>query len=768
MRFLRLLLFPFTISVYCMALSFVMAQPLMAADGGQRSSASTEQEPTLVQADQMSYDQNTNTIVAAGHVEVASGQQLLHADKIIYDQNKNVITAKGNISVLQPSGEVMFADEAELTGDLKQGFVEKVKVLFPDNSRLVAQDAQRYEGRYLIADRGVYTACNLCADDPEKPPLWQLKGVRVTHDNEAHDVIYRDATLEFDGVPMFYTPYFSHPDATVKRRQGFLGPSGGFNQYVGTFARVPYYFDLAPNSDLTLMPVFSTNDHLQLTTQWRHRFENGSMQWDGSFTHTDLVDEYGVDQGKQWRGNLFGKSLFDLDNEWRAGTDVAFTSDKSYLRRYNITSEDMLTNRGYAEGFRGRNYAVSNLYYFQDLRPGIQPAQPFVVPEMRFSALGEPGKTLGGRWSLDGGMLVTTRDRSADPTKQGPDTRRLSFDAGWERQLVSTTGFLTEVSGFARADGYWADNVPDPGLPAGSGFSNITDVRQFAQSDVTVRYPLGRHGDGYQQIIEPIAMLSLAPQVSDNQKLPNEDSLDVEFDETNLFASNRFTGIDRIEGGVRTAYGIRHSITGDNGARIEMLGGQVFRVKRDDNFPEGSGLRDQFSDYVGRIDMLPTKWLDAIYGFRIDRKELNFQRQEARISAGVPEFRPYTRYLLANQTEATTGLSTHVEEGTIGFNSRFAKYYALSASYTYAFLPQPGPRTTTAGVSYQDECFQLGLTAQRDNTNRADVSTGTSVMFHFYLKNIGGVHTDSVGSGTFQQPGLTPARPTPEQNPEQP
>lgn len=740
----------------------LLALPARAAD-----QPAKEPEPTLLQADQMSYDQNANTITATGHVEVAQGGQVLRADKIVFNQDKNIINARGHVAILQPSGEVLFADEIELTGDMKQGFIDKIRVLFPDNSRLVAQDAQRYEGRYLVADQGVYTACNLCADNPEKPPLWQMKAVRVTHDNEAHDVIYRDATLEMDGIPVLYSPYFSHPDSTVKRRQGFLTPSGGYNQYLGPFARTPYYFDIAPNSDLVVTPTFSQNDYVQLMTAWRHRFAKGDMEWTGSVTHTDLVDEYGVDEGKQWRGHLFGTTLFNLDKEWRAGTNVQYTSDKSYLQRYNITSDDMLVSRGYVEGFRGRNYAVANLYAFQDLRPGIQPTQPLVLPDMSFSAKGDPGKTLGGHWFLDGGLLVTQRDQNVGLDKQGPNTRRLSLDAGWERQLVSSTGFLTNVKGMTRADGYWADNVADPSRPANTGYVNIFDIRQFAQAEATVRYPLGRRGDGYQQVVEPIAMVDVAPNVSSNQRLPNEDSLDVEFDETNLFASNRFTGIDRLEGGLRSAYGLRHSLIGDNGARVEMLGGQVIRYNKQDlNFPEGSGLRDQLSDYVGRMEVSPGSWMNASYGFRLDRQKLNFQRQEAQVSAGIPLFRPYVNYVSVNQTEATTGIMTHVEEALIGFNSTFAKYYSLYGAHRQAFLPQPGPRDTYAGVSYQDECFQLGLTVQRMISDREDIRTGTSVMFHFYLKNIGGLHTDSVSSGTFQTPSLTnPTRVATPENP---
>ena len=708
-----------------------------------------QNEPTLVQADKLSYNQKTNIVTATGHVEVSHGKEVLRADKIIYYQNKNVVRAKGHVAVLQPDGDVLFADQAELTNDMKQAFVKKASILFNDNSRLAAANAQRYEGRYLVAERGVYSACNICVKDPKQPPLWQIKATRITHDNVAKNVIYRDAVVEMGGVPVLYTPYFSHPDPTVDRRQGLLSPSGGYNKDVGTFVRIPYYFDIAPNSDVVIAPVFSTEDRLMLSGSWRQRFTSGYMQWNGSFTRADLIDEFGTDQGSQWRGHLFGSSLFNLNNEWRAGTEVAFTSDKSYLQRYKIISDDQLTNRAYLEHFHGRNYAIGNMYYFQDLRPGVQLAQPFIAPDLRFSMLGEPGKTLGGRWSFDGGLLVTSRDQTTDITKQGANTRRISLNTGWGRQLISNTGFVTDLAGTVRLDGYWADNIPDPNVSLGTGFSKIAQVRQFAQADMTFRYPLGRSGHGYQQILEPIVMISAAPQVSNRDNLPNEDSLDVEFDETNLFASNRFTGTDRLEGGTRAAYGLRHTLIGDNGARLEAVGGQIYRLKPDPSFPDGSGLNSRFSDYVGRLELYTGPWFDANYGFRLDRHDFSLERQELAASGGAQIFRSNIKYLSVNQTEATTGLASSVEEGTLGFNSHFADYWDLSGSYTQAFQPTPGPRLISLGINYKDECFQLGVTAQHDYTQRLDLSAGTSVMFYFYLKNIGGIQNSTANKSPY-------------------
>jgi hypothetical protein len=171
--------------VSSLALLCALATPAAAETGGK--------QPTLVQADRLAYDQNTGTITATGRVEVSQGDQVLRADGIVYDQTRDVVHAEGHVAVMQPTGDVLFADKAEMTGDMKQGFVDRVGILFSDNSRLAARDARRYEGRYLIADRGVYSACDLCRDDPERPPLWQVKAAHVTHDNVKKDVIYRDA-----------------------------------------------------------------------------------------------------------------------------------------------------------------------------------------------------------------------------------------------------------------------------------------------------------------------------------------------------------------------------------------------------------------------------------------------------------------------------------------------------------------------------------------------------------------------------------------------
>jgi LPS-assembly protein len=299
-----------------------------------------------------------------------------------------------------------------------------------------------------------------------------------------------------------------------------------------------------------------------------------------------------------------------------------------------------------------------------------------------------------------------------------------------------------------RTDSYWANNVTSVSNP-NSVYGQALYTRPFEQANAVMRYPMGRSGDGYQQLMEPIVALTAAPSVRLVDKQPNEDSLDVEFDETDLFSPNRFTGSDLIEGGSRVTYGMRNAITTDSGARIDVFGGESYNFTADNEFPAQSGLNGHSSDYVGRIDFAPAQWINANYGFRLAQSDFSPQRQDAYVSAGVPIFRPSVRYIEAYQIDPTTNLIELGQQVVLGFSSHFAKYWTFNIAHTQAFDPDPGPRTSSLNMTYVDECLAYGMTLSKDDTNRADISSGTSATFHLYLKNLGGFATDSASGIQF-------------------
>ena len=178
----------------------------------------------LVQAIEVDYDYNNQRVSAVGNVQMFYNGTSVEADKVIYDQKTKRLHAEGNIRLTDAEGKITYANIMDLSDDYRDGFVNSLRVDTEDQTRMAATRADRTSGNYTVFENGVYTACAPCKDDPKKPPLWQVKGARIIHNQTEKMLYFENAQLEFFGVPMAYLPYFSTPDPTVKRKSGFLMP----------------------------------------------------------------------------------------------------------------------------------------------------------------------------------------------------------------------------------------------------------------------------------------------------------------------------------------------------------------------------------------------------------------------------------------------------------------------------------------------------------------------------------------------------------------
>ena len=294
-------------------------------------SVGTGTGPVLFKADELRYDRELAIIVATGHVEFSRGESVLMADTVTYNQREDTVAASGHVTLLVTGGQVMFADYMALSGDLKDGLIRNLRARFSDNSRVAANGARRIGGVRNEMAKAVYTPCAACAAHPERAPLWQLRADEVVHDEVAHEIKYYDATMEMFGVPVMYLPYFQHPDPTVEKKTGFLAPSFGSDSELGKILRVPYFINLAPNRDLTLDPIITTNEGPVLAGEYRERYSHGELQLAGSVT------EGSAPSGKdEIRGHVKGFARFDLGDHWRTGADIFRTSDDTYLARYGF------------------------------------------------------------------------------------------------------------------------------------------------------------------------------------------------------------------------------------------------------------------------------------------------------------------------------------------------------------------------------------------------------------------------------------------------
>ena len=714
------------------------AGPALALKG---SEAAKRKEPALLIADDLTSDEQLGLVIARGSVELAQGGRTVRADTVAYNQKSRVIVASGHVKMFEANGDVTFTEYAELSDDLKEAFLDQARILLADNTRAAGTEGERVGGRYTRLNHATYSPCSLCAGRPDVPPVWQLRADKMVHDAVDKDIRYKDAVIDILGQPVFYMPYFSAPDPSVKRRSGLLTPLVGGNRRLGQFYRQGYYFDIQPDLDATFEATVYTKQNPMIGGEVRKRFDTGRFSMAGSLLYADNSN-LGINEPKNgMRGFARVSGLFDVDDAWRMGTDINYASDRTFLTRFYGVHGNRLSSRAFAEGFFGRDSATVRAYQFQDLRIGNRQVAPS-VPLAQYALMGEPGETLGGRWSLNTGIQGVARG-------YGPESARVSLEPGWARELVSDTGLVATISARARADVWKFADYRYVDLRSGAAVSDARNgsvSRVFPQGQVKLSYPLARNGEHAQQVIEPIAAVTAAPRISTRRNFPNEDSRDVELDDTSLFRFNRYVGDDLQEGGQRATYGIRAGYYGFNQGSGSLFVGQDRRLSSDEPFGKGTGLNHRGSDLVGHLNLSPAPWLYTDYRVNSRGERFQARRQTLTTSAGVPALTLTASYHfdhdVADPNDAT--LLHRVEYLSMGARSQLSRYWSTTIGHAQAFRPDPGPRTTAAMLTYADECLIFQTVVNLDFTSQTGLGPSQTIYFRLAFKNLGEVSSPGI------------------------
>ncbi|MBT6096076.1 MAG: LPS-assembly protein LptD [Rhodospirillaceae bacterium] len=694
------------------------------------SAGSADSSEPLVHflANEMSFDREKGIVTAQGNVEVRYDTRILNADRITYDQNNDIVSASGNVALLEPTGERLFGDKMEISGDLKDAVILNIGMILKDRSRIAGTGARHSEGKLTELRKGVYSPCNLCADNPNAPPLWQIKAVKVIHNKDEKIIEYRDAWLEMFGFPVAYTPYFRHPDPTVKRKSGFLFPRIGNSSDFGTIVEVPYFWALSDHEDLTLRPILMTEEAPVLGLQYRKRFLKGTIDADASITDNS-EDQFTTEEGEFGvRGHFDAKARFDLNKTWRWGIDAKRSTDDTYMRRYGFGSPQSLDSQVFVEGLKGGSYFSAKSMAFQGLQDTDEHDEtPVVLPLVDFSHVGNNDR-LGGRFNFDLNFLALTRAK-------GTDTRRLALHPRWQRPFQGPFGDLYRFETGLNADLYHVNSLTQGGDK--ETFSGLAH-RLFPYADLNWRMPLVKSQGTVRQILEPIASLAIAPNGGNPDEIPNEDSTDFEFDETNLFSFNRFSGIDRVEGGTRVNYGLKWGLYGKSGGSSTVFLGQTYRLRADSTFGAGSGLEENLSDIVGSISVVPNSHLNVLYRTRVASDKLSPRRNEVNLTAGVPAFKIAGSYsFLASQADSEF---SGREEMNLSAKSIINRFWRTGVTAVHD-MQASEMRSLALNATYENECVVFTSRLSRTFFEDRDLTPTDAITFHLVLKTIGEVRS---------------------------
>ena len=729
------------------------ATPLAAQDAGAvapteapqpaPSNSAEAQAPRKIdfEARELSYNNETETVTARGNVILRSEDRSVRADEVVWDRTSGRIIATGNIRLVDEAGNQLFTDQVELTEEFDTGAMSELLIALRAGGRLAARSAERGEDGVAVLTDAAYSACPVvdaegCANDPS----WRITAKRVIYNQKTSVVSFSGAVLELFGARILPLPGLGFR-TDGKGTSGFLVPDVRITQVNGLELSGEYYWRFGDNRDLTLGAYVFSNVAPMASAKWRHLTDKGAYQVTGYGTFSDrLTDFTGADSfQRDPRGYLDANGRFQFSPDWSFTSSIRLASDRTFLRRYDLSRDDRLRSTVNLERITDRSYLSVAGWATQTLRLNADQGQvPLALPAIDYrQKLANP--VLGGNVQFQANSLALLRN-------DGQDTQRAFAGAQWDLKRLTGLGQVVTLTALVRGDVYNTNNSIATTTASYRGTEGWT-TRGIATAALDIEWPFVGEAFGGTQVFKPRVQIVASPKIR-NLDVPNEDARAIDLEDSNLFALNRFPGYDRVEDGSRVTWGVDWELQRP-GWRVRSTIGQSFRLEapRDDIFPEGTGLSERVSDFVGRTEVRFRNLVSFTHRFRLDKDNFAVRRNE--IDATVGSRRTYLEvgYLRLNRDIATVEDLRDREELRAAARVAIGRKWSVFGSGVFNLTDpeedpvfQPDgfePIRTRLGVAYSDDCIEFGATWRRDFIDAGDARRGNAFQLFFAIRNLG-------------------------------
>ena len=716
--------------------------PPAAGDG---ATAPTGNDDVAFSAAQLDYDDTADIVTATGDVRMVHAGSRMRADKIVWNRATGEMHASGNVAVVNPGGDTSYADDVTLTDDMKNGVADNMLLVLADGGRLAARHGVR-QGDRTVFDHAAYSPCRVTDDDGcPKRPSWQITALRVVLDQGRHRIYYSQARFRLFGVPVLALPGFSHPDGSGGGGggSGLLLPNVQYSHATGLELDLPYYKQLGPNRDITITPHLYTAVLPAIEADYRALDSVGAYHVRGELTYGSRlpasINALPTEGDDGVRGFIDANGTWQFGPYWTVNGELRLESDRTFMKRYDISNDDRLRSTLKAERIDDASYLSIAGWFTQEIRTGYaQGQQPIALPEIDYRRrVADPW--LGGVFQAELNTLALTRTA-------GQDTQRAFAGLRWDLRRLTPFGQEVTLTAFTRADLYRTDQGLDTATAVYRG-ADGWHARGIGALAADVRWPfIGALFGGTQEIV-PRVQLVAEPHTK-NIVIPDEDSRAVDLDDTDLFALNRFSGYDRWEDSSRVTYGAEWSYTRPK-LEAHAIVGQSYRLSQEPTIlPDGTGLSDRFSDYVGRVTLEYGSFFEVTERFRLDKDNFHVRRNEIDATVGGRDTYALIGYLRLNRNIDTSIEDLRdLSEIRLAGRLKIARYWSIFGSSVVDLTTTHDDPTSLSngfqpvryrlGLLYENECISLGVTWRRDYDQTGDARRGNTFSLRLALKNVG-------------------------------
>jgi len=732
-------------------------------------------DPDIIylEADSLINNENDGVLIASGQVIGKYQERTLRAEKVVYTLATGVVIASGNVVLIDPNGSTQYASKLELSNKLETGTATDFAARQVGNGLTSAAFATRTENGEIELYNAYYTACKLCKEKGKtKKPSWRIKARKVRQDKKTRTFRYNNALLEIGGLPLFWTPYLAHPDPSAERSSGFLTPFAGATSSKGFNLRTPYYWAINEYTEATLTPNLYQNVNPMMKYQFIRKFNTGALSIDGSLTYSNFFDRDGnefnpddfenpsqVPAGKKLRSHTFIKGLFTPSKTWSYGFGLELSSDDDYLNRYNLeepserfgvynpvgrrnTSQAFIV--GQQEDFR---FSASTVGY-QDLRSSFREnvrtglitvsepddrELPILAPKIEVEKYWTD-PIFKGRIKGYGDLTALTRDI-------GNNYLRGTAGIDYSKNTVTAVGLELKTFLNSRYDFYKIK----PEDKTNANYDSIEFQRNLGQVGFDVRYPLIKRGKNINLIVEPRVQLtnsfgssklgmfqayqdsSVITSINPteiNYLSTQQDGQDIDLTGSLLWQSNKSTGFDFWESGLRADIGA--SLIADAGnSTAQLFIGRSYAENSENDFFEGSGLSNKKSDIVSNLELDINKNLSIVTRVRYDDNQNKIRRLDSSLNYRSKYINTNLRYYRINSSinpNFNNGAPNQEVKGNININ--ISKNWSLGYSAARD-IDLKIMRNQRFSVKFNDDCTLVEVFYAKNNFNSASFTNVT-------------------------------------------
>ncbi len=563
--------------------------------------------------------------------------------------------------------------------------------------------------------KAIFSTCNT---ENKKCRGWEIISDEFRHDKNKQIFEYKNSWLKIFNYKILFTPYFNHPDPSVKRKSGFLTPSYSSSESLGFSFNMPYFKVLGEDKDITFNPRYYADKSFLLQNEYRQALSNSKILSDFSF----MLGEAGT------KGHFFYNQFGKLNNDLSFDLNLQSVEGDNYLKNHKLIETSSL--------IKDNNILISNLdlnwdftdsnlntsfKVFEDLSRNYNDRYQYVFPDFSFSKNIKIPQSYNGTFSFNSYGYNKYYETNVS---EAVITNDFLFSSN---QLINSKGIATNYNVFLKNPTSYANNS--------SNFNDNENYELYGIIKIDGSFPLQKKLDSYNHFLRPVLSLRYSP--NGNSDISTKDVL-LNYD--NVFSLNRIGTSNQVEGGDSLSMGLEFKRSNSIGEDIiDFKIANVLKSKENLKLPSKSKLNRTRSDLFGSLTYNLNNNLKLAYDFSYDRdlKHSNLEGLNVDINLNniFTDFYYYTtdNDLGKNETISNSTVVNFNNENKLKFSTtkdlldNFTEYYDLI-------------------YSYETDCISLNLNYNKSFYNDGNLEPNESLSFLIKIIPFTELGVNNIGS----------------------